>query len=413
MKISDFDIDLINKLSKTEDVKNILSCFQCGICSSSCSIAEQFSYNPHEMIKLAALGAKNQILDNNVLFSCLTCRTCQEYCPQGIDFIEFIKSARNLLISEGFKIEETHHGILTLLSELQANRSPGLRISDDLVPEGYQISESGKIAYFFGCLPLLDVVFSDLQLNLTEIAKNGIKILNEILDEPPVLIENMKCCGHDALWKGNIDVFKKLATHNVNEIKRLGIKTVITTCAECYRTLKIDYPKHIDVNFEVIHLTELIVNKINNNHLKFINVPNRAVTYHDPCRLGRHLKFYSPPREILNSMGKYGINFKEMQRIKENSVCCGVSCFIKCNDFSKALQLDRIKEAKDTADLLVTTCPKCQIHYNCTLQEKKENTSDEISLEISDLTNLIANMIKGSKHKREDLLLVQKNINRS
>ncbi|MFX0019256.1 MAG: (Fe-S)-binding protein [Candidatus Hermodarchaeota archaeon] len=386
----------------------MLACFQCGMCTSSCPIAEQFPLNPHEMTKLAVLGAKNQILDESVLKYCLTCRKCKESCPQDIDFIEFIKSARRLLIDKGIKYEETHHGIITLISEIQANYSSGLKVPTDLMPKNYKKSKKRNVAYFFGCLPILDVVFSNLQLNLVEIAKNGIKILTEILKQPPVIIENMKCCGHDALWKGYFDIFKKLAIHNVNKINELGIKTVVTTCAECYRTLKIDYPKYVNVNFEVIHLTELIADKIKNSQFEFLDSPNQAVTYHDPCRLGRHMKVYSPPRDILNSMKKHGIDFNEMQRTRENSMCCGVSCFINCNDLSKALQLDRIKEAKNVADLLVTTCPKCQIHYNCMLQEKKEYIADEIKLEVSDLTNLIANMMKSSVEKKEELLLARK-----
>ncbi len=410
MKNSDFDLNLIKDLSKIKEAQSISGCFQCGICSSSCPITETFPLNPHVMTKLAALGAKNQIVKESVLKYCLTCGTCQEYCPQEINFIEFIKSARRLLVNKVIKYEETHHGILTLLSELQANQSPGLKLSDSIIPNGYPISKKGNVAYFFGCLPILDVVFKDLKLNLVKIAQNGIKILNEILEQPPVLIENMKCCGHDALWKGYFEVFKKLAIHNVNEINKLGITTVVTTCAECYRTLKIDYPKYVNVDFDVVHLTELIANKIKNDQFKFKDTRNQAVTYHDPCRLGRHMKVYSPPRDILNSMKNHGIVFNEMQRTMENSVCCGVSCFINCNDLSKALQLDRINEAKNVADLLVTTCPKCQIHYKCLLQEKKEQKSEEIELEISDLTNLIANMMevsaeKISEEKREEILL--------
>lgn len=76
----------------------------------------------------------------------------------------------------------------------------------------------------------------------------------------------MKCCGHDSLWKGHFQTFKKLAEYNVNEINKLGIETIITTCAECYRTLKLDYPKYIkNVNFNVIHLSELVADSIRND----------------------------------------------------------------------------------------------------------------------------------------------------
>jgi Fe-S oxidoreductase len=378
----------------SEEAKTLLKCFQCGMCTSSCPVNEQFVLNPHQMARLTALGAKKQIISDEVLRYCLTCRNCQEYCPQNVDFIEFIKSARSLLIKEGIKYEETHDGILTLLAKLQADQPSGFKITPDLIPEGYKTSTEGKVAYFFGCLPMLNVVFEYLEIDLLKIAQNAVKILNKVLDQPPVLIENIKCCGHDALWKGQSDTFKKLAEHNVNEINKLGVETIITTCAECYRTLKVDYPKHVEnANFNVIHLSELISDKIKNDQLKFSETNNITTTYHDPCRLGRHMKVYSPPRDILNSMQEQGVNFNEMERSRENSPCCGVSCFINCNDLSKAIQLDRMAEAERVADSLVTTCPKCQIHYNCILKEKKERASDEINLEISDLTNLIAKMM--------------------
>ncbi|MFX1399455.1 MAG: (Fe-S)-binding protein [Promethearchaeota archaeon] len=398
IKSSDLDPSLIKEMSESKEAITTLGCFECGICTASCPVAEQFLLNPHQMTRLMAFGVRKQILDDEVLRYCLTCGICQQYCPQNVDFIEFIKLARRLLVKQGIEFKETHHGILTLLSEIQAKFPSGFKLQSDLVSDGYKISKKGKIAYFFGCLPILDIVFENLNINLLEIAKNSIKILNKALERPPVIIENIKCCGHDALWKGNFETFKKLAEHNVNEINKLGIKTIITTCAECYRTLKKDYPKYIkNAKFNVMHLSELVAEKIRDNQIKFSEDYTKSITYHDPCRLGRHMNVYTPPRSIFNHMKEHGIIFNEMERSSENSPCCGISCFINCNDLSKGFLLDRLSEAKKVADLLVTTCPKCQIHYKCMLHEKKERISDEKELEISDLTNLIAKMMGVSK----------------
>jgi len=46
-----------------------------------------------------------------------------------------------------------------------------------------------------------------------------------------------------------------------------------------------------------------------------------SATYHDPCFLGRHNKVYSPPRELIAKVG--GLQYKEMERSKERSFCCG------------------------------------------------------------------------------------------
>ncbi|MHA1689122.1 MAG: (Fe-S)-binding protein [Promethearchaeota archaeon] len=391
---NDINSDLIKEIFESDDTRTLFTCFHCGKCTSACPVAEQFPYNPHQIVKLGSRGIKGRVIEDQVLRYCLTCGNCMETCPQGVNFIEFIKKARRYLIDEGKSYEETHDGILTTITELQAKNSSGFKLTNEMILKEHEIAHEGKVAYFFGCLPILDVIFDYLDVNLMEIVRNAVGILSTVLGTPPVLIEDIKCCGHDALWKGHYETFKKLAEHNVKLINELGIDTIVTTCAECYRTLKMDYPKHIkNINFKVIHLSELIEEKLRKNELQFSETFHEKVTYHDPCRLGRHMKIYDPPREILTAMQKNGIIFKEMERIKENAPCCGVSCFINCNDISKALQMDRLMEAKEVANLLVTTCPKCQIHYKCFLHEKKEKDDEIMNLKITDLTNLIAKLM--------------------
>ncbi|MHA1783531.1 MAG: (Fe-S)-binding protein [Promethearchaeota archaeon] len=391
---SDSGQELINLIFNDEDARTILNCFQCGMCTASCPVSEQFPFKTHQMVRIGGLGSNEDIILESTLRYCLTCRTCQEYCPQGVDFIEFVKLARAALVKKGIELEETHDGILTIISELQANKSNGFKFEDIEIPEGYKVSKKGKVAYFFGCLPILDVVFDYLNVNLNKILKDSIKILNKVLDEPPVIIDNIKCCGHDSLWKGHFDTFKKLAEHNVEKIKKAGIQTIITTCAECYRTLKLDYPKYVKgADFEVLHISELISNELKKNKELFNTPTPKKVTFHDSCRLGRHMKLYDQPRTILQNMEKMGVIFNEMERNKEYAPCCGVSCFINCNDFSKALQVDRLTEAKNVADSMILSCPKCQIHYKCILHEKREEKSADIDLEILDLTSLIAKLM--------------------
>lgn len=398
IKSDELDKNLIDQMHEVNT--SLFTCFQCGQCTSSCPVTESFPKNPHKMVRLAGLGAKKEIINDDILRYCLTCRTCQEYCPQNVDFIEFIKNARSILVNEEIEYEETHSGILTTLTELQAKSKSGFSIPPNLVPDGYEFLKKGKVAYFYGCLPLLDTVFDYLNVDLLKIGQDAIKILNKVLDEPPVIIDNIKCCGHDALWKGYSETFQQLAEHNVKEIKKLGIETIITTCAECYRTLKLDYPKYVkDANFNVLHISELIANKLEDKSLKFTEKYFEKVTYHDPCRLGRHMKVYSPPRDILVNMKQNGIKFKDMERSKEQAPCCGVSCFINCNDLSKVIQLDRLNEAKNIANIMLTTCTKCQIHYKCILREKKEAESEKIDLEILDLTSLISKLMGLSNTK--------------
>jgi heterodisulfide reductase subunit B len=62
-----------------------------------------------------------------------------------------------------------------------------------------------------------------------------------------------------------------------------------------------------------------------------------------------------------------------------------------CGRHSKQMQMERLAEAKGTsADLLVTACPKCQIHLNCALSEKLPVERKDVAIETVDLSVLVA-----------------------
>ncbi|MCU0587801.1 MAG: heterodisulfide reductase-related iron-sulfur binding cluster [Syntrophobacteraceae bacterium] len=92
---------------------------------------------------------------------------------------------------------------------------------------------------------------------------------------------------------------------------------------------------------------------------------------------------YDGPRTILK--GLQDSRFVEMERNRENAVCCGTSGWANCSTCSKQIQVERLKEAKATgADTLVTACPKCKIHLTCALNNL------DLDLQIKDLCVLIA-----------------------
>ena len=98
---------------------------------------------------------------------------------------------------------------------------------------------------------------------------------------------------------------------------------------------------------------------------------------------------YEPPRNVITSLP--GTQLVEMERNRENALCCGVNAWLSCNKYHKEIQMDRLKEAKATgADLLVTACPKCQIHWKCVTSEKLPINPDEITMEMRDLSVLVA-----------------------
>ena len=206
----------------------------------------------------------------------------------------------------------------------------------------------------------------------------------------PVLLEDERCCGHDLSFTGDQESLARLAKMNMTAIKKSHASTVVTTCPECYRTLKTDYAELLgEPKFEVLHSSEFLTNLIDNGKIKFNEKLAKKVSYQDPCRLGRHMGVYDSPRKVITSIP--GVELVEMERNRQNALCCGVSAWMGCGRHSKQMQIERLTEAKNTtADLLVTACPKCQIHLNCALSEKLPVKREEVAIETCDLSVLVA-----------------------
>ena len=138
------------------------------------------------------------------------------------------------------------------------------------------------------------------------------------------------------------------------------------------------------------HITELISEAISNEKLKLRNL-DKIVTFQDPCRLGRHLGIYEEPRNAITAVPD--LKFVEMARSRKRAICCGVSAWMNCTTYSKSIQLARLKEAKETeADLLVLSCPKCEIHFNCAMKDEK--AGKQVKIETIQLVTLIADLVK-------------------
>jgi Fe-S oxidoreductase len=248
-----------------------------------------------------------------------------------------------------------------------------------------QTSQDSEYMYFMGCLPYFEVLFDDINVEAMNIARNTLKILNYFGIKPQVLSDE-KCCGHDSYWNGDVKTFEKLGLANLEQFNNAKVKKVITSCPECYRTLKVDYPKYFGrQEFDVIHISQFLADRIDDKNPVLKSDPQR-MTFQDPCRLGRHMNVYEQPRNTLKAIS--GVDFVEMAHNHKRSICCGVSGWMNCSQISKQIQANRLGEAKSTeADVLVTSCAKCQIHFNCAL--KDQNISENVNFQIKDLTEVV------------------------
>jgi Fe-S oxidoreductase len=251
------------------------------------------------------------------------------------------------------------------------------------------MKKDAPILYYVGCTGAFNLPVRNLPTATASIfQKLGLDF--------GILGENEVCCGSTAMRLGVAEEFKRVAEHNLTTFKDLhdnhGVNTIITSCAGCYRAIKKDYSlaeeyEEMMDGIEVIHTTDFLFKHFKEGKMNFTKEVSWKVTYHDPCHTGRHLLefdidedgsqqwigsflgkkedncLYDIPREMLNSIP--GIDFREMERIRSNSYCCGGGGGVMTGygDWAKKNASLRIEEGMATgAEYMISICPFC--HYN-------------------------------------------------
>ncbi len=361
------------------------ACYDCGKCTANCPITRVGGvFSPRRRVLATNLGDRGEVAKDEAVFTCLTCKMCDERCPVGVDYTEMIKHLREIAQYEGVEPQCPHGGALQSTMRMMAK---GETKQDRLgwLTEDIEVeSEKGEVLYFTGCSVYFDAFFPEFGMNLLSATQSGVRLLNQIGIRPVVSGEE-RCCGHDLIWNGDRTNFELLAKHNVELVKRSEAKVLVTPCAECARTWRIDYaPFFAGKPPKMMHISEFLLEKLTQFGFKGDGV--LRVTYQDPCRLGRHLGVYEAPRKLLKAIP--GVELWEMPRSGKTSVCCAGSTWSSCDRYAKKIQVGRLREARATgAEVLVTACPKCQIHLACAMQDP--NLKEEIQIPMKDLTELL------------------------
>ncbi len=359
-------------------------CYGCDLCDDACPVR---LFNAGDKLNIIYNTWNNE--DDGVpLYSCLTCTACTNACPQLVDYDSYIDIRRNLVVG-GPPATEIPHTVLQAVLAAEAEEDA----DESFIPvEDYPLDSS--IGYYPGCVDYIDqeMVFSHVnegEMDLGDATTSAFTIFEEMGEDVTYLGRDfLKCCGHDQKWQGMTEVFEKLKAYNQKKLGESGIETLVTSCAECFRTFAMDY--ELD-EMKVMHTTEFLIEKGFDMNLK--TDEDVTVTYHDPCRLGRQMNIYDEPRDLVNSVE--GVNMVEMEHTGEDALCCGVSSMMSCNENSRALRIQRFDEVRATgADIMLTSCPKCVAHFEC-LKFEGDPRHD---FEILDVVSFLARQIEESKN---------------
>ena len=350
----------------------------------------------------------------HIVYNCQMCGACGVSCNYAMDMevLQPINEFRIKCVEDG----KTSPALDKVIA--------GLRKTGSMVPvqgkrgdwaSGLNLKNATKekvdVLYHVGCLTSYD---KDMQ----KLAKATVKILQKAGVNFGIAGDTETCCGGRAHQMGYKEDFLNQAKMNMAIIKKGGVKTLVTGCADGYQAFKVLYDKYdLKGNLEVLHITEYIDRLIKDGKLKPTRKVNLNVTYHDSCRLGRlgepwiHWEgkkvpgdrfvfdppkeyrrgtkgIYEPPRDVIKSLP--GIKLTEMTRIKEYSWCCGAGGGVNESnpEFAKWTAQKRIDEAVSTgAEAIVTACPWCEKTFNEAIKESGSG------LKIYDIVELVEKAI--------------------
>jgi Fe-S oxidoreductase len=336
---------------------------------------------------ITALNSKKQligeVIEEDTLWACTTCRACEEVCPVTIEHVPRIIAMRQgqFLMAEAYPKE-----LNASLKGLERNGNPwgiGYDKRADWA-EGLDIktmADDPNVDYLLwvGCAGSFDDRSKKVSISLVNILKKaGIRFA--------ILGVEEKCTGDFARKVGNEMLFQMMAQENIETLNNYKVKKIITACPHCLNTIKHEYPQ-MGGNYQVIHHAEFIDQLVNEGKITLTKSLNGALTYHDPCYLGRYNSVYDQPRSILQSISKHGL--KELDRHGRESFCCGAGGGRMWMEetIGKRINLERAEEivSLQVANVAVG-CPFCLTM----LEDGMKELDKEEEIKTQDISELVA-----------------------
>jgi Fe-S oxidoreductase len=365
-------------------------------------------------VALSLLNGQSTYTDRvvDIVYKCVTCGSCDvadKICRYNLEPLEMIHELRFRLVEDGQLLPQHMAVIEHLRKEDNIMMEPKVQRGDwaEGLDVKYITSDPAEVVFHAGCRFSYDK-------ELRETARTAVTLLKNAGVDIGIMGKDESCCGGRVYDMGYKEEFTRLAENNIKAWNAAGVKTVVTSCSDCYHAFSRLYPP-LGAKFEILHTVQYLDRLIKEGRIKLTRSVPMRVTYHDPCHLGRQGEpyvpwegkekkvknqiviyepkkpryngawgVYDPPRDVLNSIP--GLELVEMERIREYAWCCGAGGGSReaYPDFSNWTATERIEEAKATgAEAIVSACPWCERNFIDAI-----NASGD-KMKVFDVTNLV------------------------
>lgn len=394
-----------------KDILDGYACTECGRCTDACpanltgkpldpkkiivdmrlstyaqaGMAMAARHEPREITAATPLIGEAGLIKDAELWSCTTCMACIEACPVAIEQVpKIVDMRRNLVLEEArFPAELTK-----VFNSLERNSNPfGLRArtrADWAKGLGLKIlsehpDEPVDVLYWVGC-------YGSFDERNQKVARSLSRILQAAGMNFGILGTEEGCTGDPARRAGNEYLYQVLARGNVETLQGYGVKKIVTACPHCMNTIKNEYPQ-FGGDFAVVHHSQFIAELLKSGRLTLEEgTDKKAITFHDPCYLGRYNDVYDAPREVINGLG---VAVTEMRRSRNKSLCCGGGggrAFME-ERIGEKMSHNRLNDVLETGcGTLAAGCPFCITMF----EDAIGATGSTEQVQVEDIAELVA-----------------------
>ncbi len=391
-----------------KDLFDTYNCTECGRCTSRCPanmsgkeldpkwlilhLRERLFEEAPALLGRAGAQAPQtalvgDVIHDNVLWACTTCRWCVDACPVFIEHVPKIVDMRRWLVltesrfpaelQPAFRNLETNGNPWQMSWETRADwaKDLGVRQMSDV--------NEAEYLYWVGC-------YGSFDERNRKVARALVRVLQAAGVDFAILGNEEKCTGEPARRLGHEYLYQTLAQGNIETLKRYKFQTIVTACPHCFNTIRNEYPQ-FDGHFRVIHHTQLMDELLRAGRLQPAQRDNERITYHDACNLGRYNDIYDEPRRVLAGVTRGSL--VEMKLNRSKGFCCGGGggrAWMEEHEGRRVNQL-RVEQAMEVKpDILASACPFCLTMFEDGVKAKEVGAT----IKTRDIAELLADRLE-------------------
>ncbi|MGK5171544.1 (Fe-S)-binding protein [Geodermatophilus sp. CPCC 205761] len=296
--------------------------------------------------------------------NCTQCGACELRCPNTLftgDFYRFrtrtvdvVKAVRSLAVESG--VHQPNWQSWNERTDLRTHE-PVLGetpVGQETVrswAEGLDLPIGGETVLFVDC---------EAAFYRTSVPRAVAQVL-QLAGYEFGLMREQWCCGGPAAEMGYAEQAQRFARHNLDDWRATGTRRVLVLDPHDYISFTEDYPRYFGEEFddiEVVLVLDVLAQLLREGRLTPSVPVDRAITYHDPCRLNKRKGIWQEPRELLRAIP--GLRFEDVDRVTQWSYCSGGGggLPIEKPELTARISAARLERAAELdVDTLVSACP--------------------------------------------------------